>query len=53
MSCLLHSILSISFVMWCRLSDVSRGIAYSIDKEYEATLEYLTELEPLEEEFEI
>ena len=40
---------TISFAMWCRLSDVSRGIAYSIDKEHEPTLEYLTELEPLEE----
>ncbi len=41
---------TISFAMWCRLSDVSRGIAYSIDKEHEPTLEYLTELEPLEED---
>ncbi len=41
---------TISFAMWCRLSDVSRGVAYSIDKEHEPTLEYLTELQPLEEE---
>ncbi len=41
---------TISFVMQTAFTDGGKGVAYSIDGEYEPTLPYLTKPEPLEED---